>query len=408
MGSFARNGADMMEQVSSTGQDTPVPVLDSARQWRLVGLAVAAVVGLFWGLPWAWGVLFPPPPEAPARGGDGSFQATAREWATLRFEAAHRDDFANGVTTDGQIATDDDHTTPVFSPFTGQVTRIMVAAGDHVRRGQPLFAVAASEAGQSEADILAASAQLKSAEAEEKRLHDLYQHQGAALKDWEQSEADLASARGAMTAAAARRRALGARIAHGEGVVLAPVAGTVTQRLIGPGQMLSGTASGNGTQAMAISDLSRVWVVGNLREEDAAKAHAGQAVLVRLLVDPAHPIHARLDYAGAMLDPVTRRLPVRAVLDNADGRLKPGLFATVTLLTGGARRSLSVPESAVIYEGDTARVWVARGKDRALALRPVVAGEKRDGRVEILSGLREGESVVTAGALFIDRGAKVD
>ena len=98
----------------------------------------------------------------------------------------------------------------------------------------------------------------------------------------------------------------------------------------------------------------------------------------------------------------------RAVLDNRDGRLKPEMFASFALLTGGAQTMLSVPESAVIYEGDTARVWVARASDRHLGVRPVITGATVDGRVQITDGLKDGETVVTAGSLFIDRGAKAD
>ena len=109
-----------------------------------------------------------------------------------------------------------------------------------------------------------------------------------------------------------------------------------------------------------------------------------------------------------MLDPVSRRLTARAVLDNRDGRLKPEMYASFALLTGGGQTMLSAPESAVIFEGSTARVWVARASDHHLGVRAVRTGATVDGRVEILDGLKDGETVVTAGSLFIDRGARAD
>ena len=378
----------MNDTVIPSGE-MPVKRLSPAQQKRVVLVAVLAVLAIFWGVPALWHLLFPPPAEAPPSVDDGTFAATDKQWATLRFETVHRHSMEAAVTTDGKIASDDDHTTQMFSPFTGRVTRVFVAVGDRVRPGSPLFAVVANEAAQSDADILAATAQLKAAQAAEARQHDLVQHDGASIKDWEQSKVDLASAQGAAAAARARRSALGASISHGEAIVRAPVGGIVTQRLIGVGQSIASAAGGGATQAFTISDV-------------------GQEALVTLLVDPNHPIHARLSYVAPMLDPASRRLTVRAVLDNRDGRLKPEMFATVALLTGDAQTVLSVPESAVIFEGSTARVWVARPRDHHLSVRPVVAGPAVDGRVPIESGLNDGETVVTEGSLFIDRGAKAD
>jgi cobalt-zinc-cadmium efflux system membrane fusion protein len=268
--------------------------------------------------------------------------------------------------------------------------------------------VVANESAQSDADILTASAQVQAATAAEARLRDLAQHQGAAQKDYEQARVDLATAQGALSAARGRRAALGISMAHGEAIVRAPVAGVVTARLVGVGQNIQGTVSGGATQAFAISDFSKVWVVGNLREEDAMQAHVGQAAEVRLLSAPDQVIHARVDYVAPSIDPLSRRLTVRASLDNPGGRLKPEMYASFALQTGPARTALSVPTSAVIYEGTTVRVWVARASDHHLALRYITVGATADGRVEVLSGLHDGDSVVTAGALFIDRGAKAD
>jgi cobalt-zinc-cadmium efflux system membrane fusion protein len=399
---------DITTHKTGDGQDVPVPVLDRRKQIRLVGVIVLGVLVLFLGVPLVSRLLFPPPAEAPPAVDDGTFAATQKQWETLRFETVHRQSLQDIITTDGKIAVDDDRTTPVFSPFTGRVTRIFVAAGDAVKPGSPLFAVIANEAAQSDADLLATAAQLKAAEAAEARQHDLLQHDGAALKDWEQAKVDLAVAQGAAAAAHARRSALGASIAHGEAIVRAPVGGIVTQRLIGAGQNIASAAGGSATQAFTISDFSKVWVVGNLREEDADKAYLGQSAQVRLLVAPDQPITAQLSYVAPMLDPASRRLVVRAVLDNRDGQLKPEMAITVSLLAEGGQAMLTVPESAVIYEGSTARVWVARARDHHLGVRPVVAGATVDGRVEIRDGLKDGEAVVTAGSLFIDRGAKAD
>jgi cobalt-zinc-cadmium efflux system membrane fusion protein len=388
------------------GDRGPVPALTAAAQWRIAGFALVLAVVLFWLIPAVQRALTPPPPPEPAHDSN-SFAATDREWQTLRFAQVRAAAIGDTAASDGKIAVDDDLTTQVFSPFTGRVTRIAVKAGDAVSAGQVLFAVAANEAAQSDADIATAAAQVQVASAAEARQHDLYEHQGAALKDWQQAQADLASARANLAAAQGRRKALGGAVDKGEGVVRAPVSGIVTQRLIGPGQNVASALGGGATQAFTISSFSKVWLVGNLREDDAGRARVGMMAQVQPL-GSTEVLSARITYVAPSIDPNTRRLLVRAELPNPDGHLKPETFASFTLITGKERQSLTVPEDAVIFEAQTARVWVADAAHHRLALRPITTGLVANGTVEVTGGLSAGETVVTAGSLFIDRGAKAD
>lgn len=396
-----------MDHTPTEGQDVPVRKLTRATQWRIAAILFAVVIALFWLVPMVITALTPPPPPPPPPPADGSFVATDKQWQTLSFAKAQSSMVGDNATSDGRIAVDDDLTTTIYSPFTGRVTQIMVKAGDRVSAGQVLFAVAANEAAQSNADIATATAQVAVAKAAEARQHDLYNNQGAALKDWQQSQADLAAAQASLSAAQGRRSALGGGIAHGEGLVRAPVSGIVTQRMIGPGQYVASATGGTATQAMTISSFDKVWLVGNLREEDAGRAHVGQSAEVHPL-GSNEVLHARVNYVGAAIDPATHRLTVRAELPNPDGHLKPETLATFTLLSGSEHPSVTVPEAAVIFEADTARVWVADAGNKTLRLRQITAGHQANGQVEVTSGLRAGETVVTAGSLFIDRGAKSD
>jgi cobalt-zinc-cadmium efflux system membrane fusion protein len=133
----------------------------------------------------------------------------------------------------------------------------------------------------------------------------------------------------------------------------------------------------------------------------------GDAVEVRVLAYPGRVFKAKLAYVAPSVDPATHRLPVRAEVENPDGELKPEMFASFSIITGNDASAPAVPEDAVVYEGDTARVWVARD-DKSLALRQIRVGRVSDGRVEVLAGLAPGEKVVTSGSLFIDRAAKGD
>ncbi|HEY1411836.1 MAG TPA: efflux RND transporter periplasmic adaptor subunit, partial [Rhodopila sp.] len=233
----------------------------------------------------------PPATDAAAPAGGDAFRLTDRQWAALRITPVADQVFQDAAETDGKIAIDDDLVTPVFSPYTGRVTRLMAHAGDVVARGAPLFAVQATELAQAQNDLITAVAGLKTAKAQlnlattnERRQHDLYAAQGAALKDWQQAQVDLATAQGgtnsasiALAAVRSRLRILGKSDAQidqienapdflhldADTVVTAPIAGTVEQRQIGLGQNIVSASSGASTPVFMIADLSKVWLIGN-------------------------------------------------------------------------------------------------------------------------------------------------
>ncbi|MDA8230462.1 MAG: efflux RND transporter periplasmic adaptor subunit [Magnetospirillum sp.] len=364
----------------------------------------------------------------------GVFQATEAQWEGLGIAPVRTLPFQSEDETDGKIANDDDVTTPVFSPFSGRVTKVFAKAGDRVEARAPLLAVEATEIIQAQNDLVSAAAAAATARAQfelaktaEKRQHELYLAKGGALKDWQQAQVDLANAQGtqrtaeiALATVRNRLRILGKTDKEieaietapetapmtPEAVLSAPIGGTVIQRQVGVGQYINSAANGGGA-VFAIGDQSKVWLVANVRETDAPAMRVGEPVEVTVLAFPGRVFKARLTYVAPALDPATRRLPVRAEVENPDGALKPEMFASFRIITGEANQSPSVPEDAVIYEGDTARVWVAHD-DRSLTLRSIRTGRSSGGMVEVLSGLEAGEKVVTSGALFIDRAAKAD
>jgi cobalt-zinc-cadmium efflux system membrane fusion protein len=271
----------------------------------------------------------------------------------------------------------------------------------------------ASEFVQAQSDLLNAAAALKLARINEERKHSAYESKGGSLQDWQQSQVDLTAAENADTSAKNRLRILGksdAEIAAIESSkkteaatdVVAPIAGVVTDRQVGPGQYIQAGAS---NPVFSIGDLSTVWLVADVPETQAPYIERGQAVQVKVLALPGRVFDANLTAIGAQVDPVTRRVPVRATLANPDGKLKPQMFASFSIITSGESQSPSVPEEAVVREGDQARVWVI-GQNNTLALRSIRTGRSSQGMVEVLDGLKAGERIVTRGSLFIDRAAR--
>jgi cobalt-zinc-cadmium efflux system membrane fusion protein len=128
----------------------------------------------------------------------------------------------------------------------------------------------------------------------------------------------------------------------------------------------------------------------------------GQAVEVVVPAYPSRIYKAKLSWVAASIDKDTRRLSVRADVENPDRSLKPMMFAGFTIVTGETTAAPAVPQQAIVYEGNAARVWVAR-EDRTIESRQITTGRTSDGMVEIREGLSPGETVVTRGTLFIDR-----
>jgi membrane fusion protein, heavy metal efflux system len=363
-----------------------------------------------------------------------TFKPTKAQWDSLKFATVQRIDFRTERLTEGSIAIDDDLTTPVFSPYSGRVVRLIAGWGDNVDKGAPLFAVEASEYVQAVNDLITAVAALKTARSQlaqakinEQRAHDLYLAKGGALKDWQQSQTDLRTAQStadtaeiALAAVRNRMRILGqseAQIAAVEKAptqqinpvqtVTAPIAGTVTQRQVGVGQYINSAANGASNPVYTIGNLSTVWLVANVREADAGVVKIGTEAEVRVPAYPGRVFKAKISWVAASIDPNTHRLSVRADVENPDGALKPGMFATFTLLPGKPAPALAVPQDAIVYEGSEARVWIA-SKDGELALREIKTGRTNGNMVEVLSGLSEGDKVVTSGTVFIDRAASSD
>jgi cobalt-zinc-cadmium efflux system membrane fusion protein len=157
-----------------------------------------------------------------------------------------------------------------------------------------------------------------------------------------------------------------------------------------------------------IGDLSKVWMVANAREDDAPLLRKGDPVEVHVPAYPGRVFKGLLNYVAASIDPTTHRLPVRAEVENPNGELKPEMFASFRIITGADTTHPAVPQDAVVYEGDTAHVWLADDQAKTLAIQPITPGPTRNGLVEVLGGLKAGQKVVTAGAVFIDRAATGD
>ncbi|MET4206611.1 efflux RND transporter periplasmic adaptor subunit [Bradyrhizobium sp. LA2.1] len=355
-----------------------------------------------------------------------NFTPTPSEWATLTIEPVKAKTFRAEYVTEGKVAVDEDRSTPVFSPYAGRVTKLLAKPGEMLKQGQPLFTIEAADTVQAQNDFIAAmTSQNKAksaidlADIQFRRAKDLYEGRAIPLKDYQQAETtqvqaqnDVRSSATALEAARNKLRILGftdetIKAFQDKGVIdreitiYSPISGTVVQRKIGPGQYVN---SGASDPVFVIGDLSTVWLTAFVRESDAAAVCIGQDISVNVMALPGHPLTAKINYVAAAIDPNTRRLLVRATIDNKDGQLKPEMFANVTIYSAGDRAAPAVPKQALIYEADKVRIWVAR-EDKSVELRQIKTGLINGNFVEVTSNLKPGEQVVTKGSLFIDRAA---
>jgi cobalt-zinc-cadmium efflux system membrane fusion protein len=360
----------------------------------------------------------------------GAFYPSEAQWAGLTIQAVEQRAFRAELVTDGKIAVDETRSTPVFSPYSGRVTRILAEPGDTIERGQLLFALEATDMVQAQNDFITAVAaletarsQLKLAQIVEKRQHDLYDAKAVPLKDWQQAQHDLVAQQDNMRTAEIALEAVRNRLRilgksedeltafektgkiNPETPIHSPIAGTIVHRKVGPGQYITAGASDPaGDPVFVVGDLSTVWLIANVRETDALKIRVGQTIEFRVLAASGRTIPAAIKYVATAMDPATRRLLVRATVSNPDHLLKPEMFASVTIFTTDEAMSPAVPREAIIYEGNSARVWVALD-DKSLELRRIELGLSVGNFVQVLKGLDPGEKIVTRGSVFIDRAA---
>lgn len=402
-----------------------------SRQWLILGAILAAVlVGIL--LYRIVESMRPQQAAAPAPT-PGVLQVTPAQYAELKIVTVGGGATGNTAQATGIIAVDENHSTPVLPPFSGQVTQIMVEPGQRVAAGQPLLKIRAPEFVDSRNALFAAAAQratalsqLQVAQTNAKRQEEIYKTAGGALRDFQSAQNDLAVARAVVRTADAAFGAARAKLAvlgktpaeitrmekAGEGAssaggidaettVLAPIGGVVASRTIAVGQYLSAATPAS---AFVITDPRSVYLIAQVPESAVAQVHLGDAVVVTTPAYPGRNFAARINNVGAALDPATHRLPVRATIGNPDGALKPQMFASFTIRDNGhssVGSGVTVPASAVIHEGDSARVWVA-GPGRVLKARSVQLGNASGGTVQVTQGLQSGERVVTAGAIFVN------
>ena len=303
----------------------------------------------------------------------------------------------------GSVAYNNFATTPVISQVSGPVLQIMVSPGQRVARGQAMLYASSPEFSQQRSAYLKARDASRVAEQNFSRANDLYQHHAISQKDLLDAESTKNQTQADLQAAIQGLEILGiSRVDAVEGAasakipLRAPISGAVVERLVAPGQLMQ---AGN-TQCFTISDLSTVWVLVNIHEQDLAYVHDGDSVEIRTESYPT-VFRGKISYLGAALDPTSRTLQARIVTANPGEKLKKDMYVVATVQAGAVRNVIAAPDAALLRDSENEPyVYVAAGNNQ-FARRQVTIGDSENGQTEIKSGLKNGDKVVADGALFL-------
>jgi membrane fusion protein, heavy metal efflux system len=316
--------------------------------------------------------------------------------------------FRRTIEATGAVDFDNDQATSVLAPFSGPVSRLLVSQGDEVGKDQPLAIVDSPDFATAISTYQKALATART----DRRLadldKDLVQHNGVSQREYEQAQTDATNAEADRDAALRALVSLnvppqaieaiqqGRPVSRPGGVIRSPVAGTVVEKLITPGELLqAGT-----TPCFTVANLSRVWVMTRLFGSDLSAVSAGDPAEVVTGIDAQH-FPGRVDKISALVDPDTRAVTVRVVVDNPQHALRKQMYVRVLIHSRSESSGLLIPISAVLRDDENLPFVYLAQSDGSFARRQITLGSRVADQYEVPAGLRAGDQVVIAGGLFV-------
>lgn len=312
----------------------------------------------------------------------------------------------NLVTVAARLEVDATRITRIGSPVMGRVTAVYVEEGQQVKRGQVLAQLNSAGLNAAQLELLKALSAKMVAERAVERARILLKNDVIGAAELQRREAELAQATAELEAARDELALLGmseesiaelerTRSLRSIAQIVATMDGTILHRYVTVGQVLEPA-----NHAFEIADLSNLWLVADVPEQQAGSLRVGQAVTAEIAAFAGEKVEGRLSFVSALVNPETRTVVVRMNLPNPARRYKPAMLATMTI-RGRPQARLTVPQEAVVREGDLEGVFVRQAGDE-FVLRPVRAGEEYQGRRVILEGLRPEEEIVATGAFHLN------
>jgi membrane fusion protein, heavy metal efflux system len=333
---------------------------------------------------------------------------TAAQRQNIKLYSAASAKFHKTIETTGTVDFDNDQATSVLAPFSGPVSRLLVSPGDHVKKGDPLAAVDSPDFATAISAYRKALATARTTRQVADTDKDLVQHNGVSQRDEAQAQTDAANAEADRDAALQALVSLsvdpkaikdiqeGKTVSHIESMIRSPITGTVVEKLITPGQLLqAGT-----TACFTVADLSKVWVIAQVFGSSLASISLGDSVDVVTGIDTKN-FTGIVTNIAALVDPNTRAVGVRVVVDNPGGFLKKQMYVRVLIHAREESTGTLVPVSAILRDDENlAFVYVVQ-PDNSFARQHVTLGYRVEDQVDITEGLKAGEQIVVDGGIFV-------
>ena len=300
----------------------------------------------------------------------------------------------------GSVQPDVSREVPVISMANGRVVEIRARLDDNVKKGQLLLKVQSPDVTSAFNAYLKANNDEQVASKAYRRADDLFRHGAISEAQLEQAEDTAKNAKADLTATAEQLKTLGVDRAHPSSVVpvYAPISGVIVAQNV-TNASAAGVGLAGSSTAFTIADLSTVWVLCDVYENDIAKLQLGQQANITVSAFPDKPLTGRISDIGPILDPALRTAKVRVEVRNP-GFLKLGMFTTATFTSKNRQSFAVVPASAVMHLHDRAWIYLPAGGNHFRRVQ-VEAGKMIGDRQQILSGLQPGQQVVT-NALLLD------
>jgi cobalt-zinc-cadmium efflux system membrane fusion protein len=333
---------------------------------------------------------------------------TAEQRQKIQFYTVAPSKFHKTTETTGTVDFDNDQATSVLAPFGGPVSRLLVSPGDKVKAGDPLAEVDSP-------DFAAAISAYRKALATAQTLRrvadmdkDLIQHNGVAQREEEQAQTDAANAEADRDAALQTLVSLnldpqvikdlqaGRPVSRPGGMINSPIAGTVVEKLITPGELLTAGT----TPCFTVADLSRVWVMTQIFGSDLASVSVGDSAEVETGI-ATNNFSGTVNNISALVDPNTRSVMVRVVVENPGDFLKKQMYVRVRIQARQESTGLLVPVSAILRDDVNLPFVYVVQPDGSFARRHVTLGYRTGDQYDIPDGLQVGDQIVVDGAIFI-------
>ncbi|MEQ1591409.1 MAG: efflux RND transporter periplasmic adaptor subunit [Thiobacillaceae bacterium] len=314
--------------------------------------------------------------------------------AGIKVQKLELQEKAEQVVVTATIQANQDRLAHVAPRVPGRIVKVTASLGDRVKPGQALATLDSIELGEARSSYLQAASEAAVAQAGFDRAQRLQAENIIPEKDYLRARAEHEKARASLRAAADKLRMMGVAPEKLSGSVFAltaPFAGTVIEKKAVLGELAQPDAS-----LFTVADLSTLWIESDLFEKDLGKVKVGAQAAVTVSAYPGEVFKGRLTYISSTMDKETRTLKARVEVPNSDGRLKPEMFATVAIRSGGSTKALIVPEGAVLLLQGQPTVFVA--ESGGFEPRAVEVGERTQGYAVLKSGVAVGESVVVSGA----------